>query len=142
MSTPSPAPQGPLSAGAVRRILGSLEDPTQGNTNTARAICDLFDDGEHSLIPERTIQLLTHLAWQVWHSESRTWPAARWMETWMVQFLHAHPHTELDDEEYMLDQWTIATFLTRHGDDFSFIHSSLLDYFLAKRLADSLEAES
>ena len=142
MSTPSPAPQGPLSAGAVRRILGSLEDPTQGNANAARAICDLFDDGEHSLIPERTIQLLTHLAWQVWRSESRTWPAARWMDTWMVQFLHAHPNTELDDTEYMLDQWTIATFLTRHGDDFSFIHSSLLDYFLAKRLADSLEAES
>ena len=142
MSTPSPAPQGPLSAGAVRRILGSLEDPTQGNANTARAICDLFDDGEHSLIPERTIQLMTHLGWQVWRSESRTWPAARWMDTWMVQFLHADPNTELDDTEYMLDQWTIATFLTRHGDDFSFIHSSLLEYFLAKRLADSLEAES
>ena len=142
MSTPSPAPQGPLSAGAVRRILGSLEDPTQGNANTARAICDLFDDGEHSLIPERTIQLMTHLAWQVWRSESRTWPAARWMDTWMVQFLHTHPNTELDDTEYMLDQSTIATFLTRQGDDFSFIHSSLLEYFLAKRLADSLEAES
>ena len=143
MSTPSPAPQGPLSAGAIRRILGSLEDPTQGHANAARAICDLFDDdGDRSLIPERTIQLMTHLAWQVWRSESRTWPAARWMETWMVQFLHAHPNTELDDEEYMLDQWTIATFLTRHGDDFSFIHSSLLEYFLAKRLADSLAAES
>ena len=46
----------------------------------------------------------------------------------------------------MPDQWKqdfrTATFLTRRGDDFSFAHSSLLEYFLAKRLADSLEADS
>ena len=46
----------------------------------------------------------------------------------------------------MPDQWKqdfrTATFLTRRGDDFSFAHSSLLEYFLAKRLADSLATES
>ena len=44
MSTPSPTSQRPLSASAVRRILDSLEDLTQGNANTARTICDLLDD--------------------------------------------------------------------------------------------------
>ena len=44
MSTSSPTPQRPLSANSVRRILDSLEDLTQGNAKTARAICDLLDD--------------------------------------------------------------------------------------------------
>ena len=103
------------------------------------------DDGKHSLIPEHKIQLMTHLAWQVWRSGSRTW-SARWMETWMLQFLHTHPDMELHYAGRMPDQWKqdfrTATFLTRRGDDFSFAHSSLLEYFLAVRLADSLEAES
>ena len=103
------------------------------------------DDGKHSLIPEHKIQLMTHLAWQVWRSGSRTW-SAQWMEKWMLQFLHTHPDMELHYQGRMPDQWKqdfrTATFLARRGDDFSFAHSSLLEYFLAKRLADSLEAES
>ena len=103
------------------------------------------DDGKHSLIPEHKIQLMTHLAWQVWRSGSRTWSAC-WMEKWMLQFLHTHPDMELHYQGRMPDQWKqdfrTATFLARRGDDFSFAHSSLLEYFLAKRLADSLEAES
>ena len=103
------------------------------------------DDGKHSLIPEHKIQLMTHLAWQVWRSRSRTW-SAHWMEKWMLQFLHTHPDMELHYQGRMPDQWKqdfrTATFLARRGDDFSFAHSSLLEYFLAKRLADSLEAES
>ena len=103
------------------------------------------DDGKHSLIPEHKIQLMTHLAWQVWRSGSRAW-SADWMEKWMLQFLHTHPDMELHYQGRMPDQWKqdfrTATFLARRGDDFSFAHSSLLEYFLAKRLADSLEAES
>ena len=44
MSTSSPTSQRPLSANSVRRILDSLENLTQGNAKTARAICDLLDD--------------------------------------------------------------------------------------------------
>ena len=103
------------------------------------------DDGKHSLIPDHKIQLMTHLAWQVWRSGSRTW-SAHWMEEWMLQFLHTHPDMELHYAGRMPDQWKqdfrTATFLARRGDDFSFAHSSLLEYFLAVRLADSLEAES
>ena len=105
----------------------------------------LRDDGKHNLIPEHKIQLMTHLAWQVWRSGSRTW-SARWMEEWMLQFLHTHPNMELHYEGRMPDQWKqdfrTATFLARRGDEFSFAHSSLLEYFLAVRLADSLAAES
>ena len=103
------------------------------------------DDGKHSLIPEHKIQLMTHLAWDVWRSGSRTW-SARWMETWMLQFLREHPDMELDYKERMPDQWKqdfrTATFLARRGDNFSFTHSSLLEYFLSVRLHDALIAES
>ena len=103
------------------------------------------DEGKNTLIPEHKIQLMTHLAWRVWRSGSRTW-SARWMEDWMLKFLHAHPDMELHYAGRMPDQWKqdfrTATFLTRRGDDFSFEHSSFLEYFLAVRLADSLEAES
>ena len=103
------------------------------------------DEGKNTLIPEHKIQLMTHLAWQVWRSGSRTWSAC-WMEKWMLKFLDAHPDMELHYAGRMPDQWKqdfrTATFLARRGDDFSFAHSSLLEYFLAKRLADSLEAES
>ena len=64
----------------------------------------------------------------------------------MLQFFHAHPEMELDYERRMPNQWKqdfrTATFLARRGDDFAFAHSSLLEYFLARRLTDSLAADS
>ena len=63
----------------------------------------------------------------------------------MLQFLHLHQEMELDYEPRMPAQWKqdlrTATFLSRRGDDFSFTHSSLLEFFLAKRLCDCLFEE-
>ena len=143
----------PVLLNMIRQVLLTIdEDLSVGHQIRSVDLYERFvnkwlrrDDGKHTLIPEHKIQLMTHLAWQIWRSGSRTW-SARWMETWMLQFLHAHPDMELDYEKRMPDQWKqdfrTATFLTRRGDDFSFAHSSLLEYFLAKRLADSLAAES
>ena len=143
----------PVLLNMIRQVLLTInEDLNVGHRVRSVDLYERFvnewlrrDDGKHSLIPEHKIQLMTHLAWQVWRLGSRTW-SARWMETWMLQFLHTHPDMELDYEKRMPDQWKqdfrTATFLARRGDNFSFAHSSLLEYFLAKRLADSLEAES
>ena len=143
----------PVMLDMIRQILPAIEEDLRA-VRRVRSV-DLYerfvdqwlsrDDGKHSLIPEHKIQLMTHLAWQVWRSGSRTW-SAHWMEEWMLQFLHTHPDMELHYAGRMPDQWKqdfrTATFLARRGDDFSFAHSSLLEYFLAVRLADSLEAES
>ena len=143
----------PVLLNMIREVLLD-SDESLGAGHSVRSV-DLYErfvdrwlrrDGDkHCLIPEHKIQLMTHLAWQVWRSGSRTWPA-RWMETWMLRFLHAHPEMELDYKERMPDQWKqdfrTATFLARRGDDFAFAHSSLLEYFLARRLADSLTGES
>ena len=143
----------PVLLNMIRQVLLTIdEDLSAGHEVRSVDLYEGFvnkwlgrDDGKHTLIPEHKIQLMTHLAWQIWRSGSRTWPAY-WMETWMLQFLHTHPDMELHYAGRMPDQWKqdfrTATFLTRRGDDFSFAHSSLLEYFLAKRLADSLEAES
>ena len=143
----------PVLLNMIRQVLFTIdEDLSFGQQVRSVDLYERFadkwlrrDDGKHSLIPEHKIQLMTHLAWQIWRSESRRW-SARWMEEWMLQFLHTHPDMELHYEGRMPDQWKqdfrTATFLARRGDEFSFAHSSLLEYFLAVRLADSLEAES
>ena len=143
----------PVLLNMIRHVLLTIdEDLSVGHRVRSVDLYERFadkwlrrDDGKHSLIPEHKIQLMTHLAWQVWCSGSRTWPA-RWMEDWMLKFLHTHPDMELHYAGRMPDQWKqdfrTATFLARRGDDFSFAHSSLLEYFLAVRLADSIEAKS
>ena len=143
----------PVLLNMIREVLPTIyEDLSAGHEVRSVDLYEGFvnkwlgrDEGKRTLIPEHKIQLMTHLAWQVWRLGSRTWPA-HWMEEWMLQFLHTHPDMELHYAGRMPDQWKqdfrTATFLARRGDDFSFAHSSLLEYFLAVRLADSLEAES
>ena len=142
----------PVMLNMIRKVLPTIEEDRRAGRRV-RSV-DLYerfvdrwlrrDERKHSLIPEHKIQLMTHLAWQVWNSGNRTWSAS-WMEAWMIQFLHAHPDMELHYERRMPNQWKqdfrTATFLARRGDNFAFTHSSLLEYFLAKRLADSLQTE-
>ena len=142
----------PVMLNMIRKVLPTIEEDRRAGRRV-RSV-DLYerfvdrwlrrDERKHSLIPEHKIQLMTHLAWQVWNSGNRTWSAS-WMEAWMIQFLHAHPDMELHYERRMPNQWKqdfrTATFLARRGDNFAFAHSSLLEYFLAKRLADSLQTE-
>ena len=142
----------PVMLDMIREVLPSVEsDLSRGGRIRSVDLYERFvgqwltrDDGKHSLIPEHKILLMAHLAWQVWRSGSRTW-SARWMEKWMLQFLDLHQEMELDYERRMPDQWKqdlrTATFLSRRGDDFSFTHSSLLEFFLAKRLCDCLFEE-
>ena len=142
----------PVMLDMIREVLPSIEsDLSRGGRIRSVDLYERFvgqwltrDDGKHSLISEHKILLMAHLAWQVWRSGSRTW-SARWMEEWMLQFLHLHQEMELDYEPRMPAQWKqdfrTATFLSRRGDDFSFTHSSLLEFFLAKRLCDCLFEE-
>ena len=142
----------PVMLDMIRQVLPSIEnDLSRGGRIRSVDLYERFvgqwltrDKGKRTLIPEHKILLMMHLAWQVWCSGSRTW-SARWMEKWMLQFLHSHQEMELDYERRMPDQWKqdfrTATFLSRRGDDFSFTHSSLLEFFLAKRLCDCLFEE-
>ena len=142
----------PVMLDMIREVLSSIEnDLSRGGRIRSVDLYERFvdqwltrDAGKRTLIPEHKTLFMTHLAWQVWRSGSRTW-SARWMEKWMLQFLHLHQEMELDYERRMHDQWKqdfrTATFLSRRGDDFSFTHSSLLEFFLAKRLCDCLFEE-
>ena len=142
----------PVMLDMIREVLPSIEnDLSRGARIRSVDLYERFvdqwltrDKGKRTLIPEHKILLMAHLAWQVWRSGSRTW-SARWMEEWMLQFLHLHQEMELHYERRMPDQWKqdlrTATFLSRRGDDFSFTHSSLLEFFLAKRLCDCLFEE-
>ena len=99
------------------------------------------DNGKHTLLPEHKCQLMSRLAREVWVSGRRTW-SAKWMEQWLLVFLNKHPEMELDYSSRTPAQWKqdfrTATFLSRRGNDFAFAHSSLLEYFLARSMADAL----
>ncbi|WP_103061829.1 pentapeptide repeat-containing protein [Actinomyces qiguomingii] len=99
------------------------------------------DDAKHMLKSEHKRILMSRMAVEVWKSERRTWPAD-WMETWMLRFLDDHRELKLEYREWMPDQWKqdlrTATFLSRREDVFTFAHSSLLEYFLAKGLVEAL----
>ena len=103
------------------------------------------DDGKHNIIADHKLLLMTHLAWEVWRSGSRTWSAS-WMEEWMLEFIDSHEKMKRHYTAWEPDLWKqdlrTATFLTLRNNTFSFAHSSLLEYFLAVRLSDSLLADS
>ena len=103
------------------------------------------DDGKHNIIADHKLLLMTHLAWEVWRLGSRTWSAS-WMEEWMLEFIDSHEKMKRHYTAWEPDLWKqdlrTATFLTLRNNTFSFAHSSLLEYFLAVRLSDSLLADS
>ena len=139
----------PVLLNMIRDILPAIEADSHGD-RCVRSV-DIYkrfvdgwlrrDMGKHSFIPEHKIQLMTHLAWQVWRSGGRTWNAEQ-MDDWLLEFCDEHKNIQRRSRDHTSDQLTqdfrTATFLTRRGDNLTFIHSSFLEYFLAVRLRDSL----
>ena len=64
----------------------------------------------------------------------------------MLEFIDSHEKMKRHYTAWEPDLWKqdlrTATFLTLRNNTFSFAHSSLLEYFLAVRLSDSLLADS
>ena len=139
----------PVLLNMIRDILPAVEEDSRGNHRVRSVdIYKRFVDGwlrrdirKHSFTPEHKIQLMTHLAWQVWRSGSRTWNAEQ-MDDWLLEFCDKHKNIQRRSRDHTSDQLTqdfrTATFLTRRGDNLTFVHTSFLEYFLAVRLRDSL----
>ena len=139
----------PVLLNMIRDILPAIEADSHGDRRV-RSV-DIYkrfvdgwlrrDMGKHSFTPEHKIQLMTHLAWQVWRSGVRTWNAEQ-MDDWLLEFCDEHKNIQRRSRDHTSDQLTqdfrTATFLMRRGDNLTFIHSSFLEYFLAVRLRDSL----
>lgn len=139
----------PVLLNMIRDILPAVEEDSRGNHRVRSVdIYKRFVDGwlrrdirKHSFTPEHKIQLMTHLAWQVWRSGARTWNAEQ-MDDWLLEFCDKHKNIQRRSRDHTSDQLTqdfrTATFLTRRGDNLTFVHTSFLEYFLAVRLHDSL----
>ena len=139
----------PVLLNMIRDILPAVEEDSRGGRRV-RSV-DIYkrfvdgwlrrDMGKHSFTPEHKIQLMTHLAWQVWRSGARTWNADQ-MDDWLLEFCDEHKNIQRRSRDHTSDQLTqdfrTATFLSRRGDNLTFVHSSFLEYFLAVRLRDSL----
>ncbi len=101
------------------------------------------DSGKHTLLPEHKQELMEHLAAELWRHGRRSWSAAH-QDQWVVDFLAARPDMRRHyPNEMKPDLWKedlrTASFVSRRGDDeFTFGHSSLHEYFLARYLAAAL----
>ena len=75
------------------------------------------------------------LAAKLWRDQRTSWSADD-LEQWLLEFLDSRRDLQLHYRERVPDLWKedlrTATFLVRRsGDEFSFAHTSLLEYFLA-----------
>ena len=102
------------------------------------------DTGKHQLRPDDKLRLMEELAATLWRDGRRSLPASQ-LERWLEM--------QLDSDEdlrrwqrhstiavaVLAEDLRTATFIVRPGDDrFEFAHTSLLEYFLARRLARAL----
>ena len=139
----------PVLLAMIREVLPYIEESLmRGHRLHSVDLYDYFidrwlerDNGKHTLLPAHKHRLMVRLAHDIWTSGRRTW-SAEWMEDWLLKFLYEHPEMELEYSIRMPTQWKqdfrTATFISRHGNYFTFSHSSFLEYFLAKTLTDAL----
>jgi len=100
------------------------------------------DHGKHVLLPEHKLVIMEALAAKLWRSHRTSWSAGD-LEQWLLEFLADRPDLELHYGQRRPELWKedlrTATFLVRRGDDeFSFAHTSLLEYFLSRYMLRAL----
>src|ERR1700683_5401236 len=124
---------------------------TGGRVNTAVLYEELVatwldrDQGKHQLQPRPKLRLMEELAATMWREGRRAMCVDR-LEDWLYGRL------DTDDEigrwfrlsganlNVLAEDLRTATFVVRPGvDEFEFAHTSLLEYFLARHLARTLE---
>ena len=103
------------------------------------------DIGKHQLQPRDKLRLMEELAATLWRAGRRSLPAAQ-LEDWLYEQLESV--NELGrwyrlsgaSVAVLAEDLRTATFIVRPGGElFEFAHTSLLEYFLARRLARALE---
>ncbi len=100
------------------------------------------DQGKHVLLPEHKLVIMEALAAKLWRAHRTSWSAGD-LEQWLLEFLAGRPDLELHYGQRRPELWKedlrTATFLIRRADDeFSFAHTSLLEYFLSRHLLRAL----
>ena len=103
------------------------------------------DEGKHQLRKHDKLRLMEELAAELWREGRRSLPVDR-LEAWLHRRLGADDELgrwfalARPDVAVLAEDLRTATFVVRPGaDDFAFAHTSLLEYFLARRLARALD---
>ncbi len=139
------------------RICGQLERiealAEAGERINAARLYDLLadewlarDNAKHTLDVEIKKTLMARLAGAMWRSGERFWPAGE-VEAWLDRQLRGD--ARLNERyaglyrgkarEILYEDLRTSTFLVRSDDDgFRFAHTSILEYFLAKYLFETL----
>ena len=97
------------------------------------------DDGKHQLLPRHKWQLLEDLAWQMHRQEKRSFKNDRleqFLEDWLKSRRHAYP---TKPQEILEGDLRNASLLVRVNDEFRFAHTSLQEFFIARKNLRLLE---
>ncbi|MEV4138503.1 pentapeptide repeat-containing protein [Dactylosporangium sp. NPDC049742] len=99
------------------------------------------DSGKHTLLPDHKHLLMEAIAAEIWRSGRNSWTAGD-VDDWLLDLLHQRPDLRRHYRDNVPDLWKTdfrtATFLSRDGDEFTFGHRSLFEYFLARHLFRAL----
>ncbi|MEV0568041.1 pentapeptide repeat-containing protein [Dactylosporangium sp. NPDC050588] len=99
------------------------------------------DSGKHTLLPEHKHLLMEAIAAEIWRSGRNSWTAGD-VDDWLLDLLDQRPDLRRHYRDNVPDLWKTdfrtATFLSRDGDEFTFGHRSLFEYFLARHLFRAL----
>ena len=101
---------------------------------------------KHILLPEHKLLLMEELAAELVATGADSW-SVQDLETWVLSLLRSRPdltqHYEGWLPELFKDDLRTATFVVRRGDDqFTFAHTSLREYFHARRLVRMLSDDA
>lgn len=106
------------------------------------------DEGKHQFQPTDKLRLMEHLAWWTWSRGTRGLAPGH-LNDWLTELIAAEPllarryGSPHSAEEMLQEDLRTATFLVRRDDasessEFRFAHTSLHEFFLARRLIDAL----
>ncbi|MGI5177645.1 eIF2A-related protein [Dactylosporangium sp. CA-152071] len=99
------------------------------------------DSGKHTLLPDHKHLLMEAIAAEIWRSGRNSWTAGD-VDDWLLDLLDQRPDLRRHYRDNVPDLWKTdfrtATFLSRDGDEFTFGHRSLFEYFLARHLFRAL----
>ena len=102
------------------------------------------DEGKHELRKHDKLRLMEELAAELWRAGRRSLPVEG-LEAWLLRRLGTDDDLgrwfalQRPDVAVLAEDLRTATFVVRPGaDEFRFAHTSLLEYFLARRLARAL----
>ena len=142
----------PFNLWLISQVLSKIEQIhiTGGRVEASTLYDELLDawlyrdESKHRITPEHKITMMEHLAYHLWGSATREMKFAE-LVVWFDKFLLSNPQISQYYQNHGInakifqEDLRTATFIVRYkSENFSFAHTSIHEYFVAKYIVDEL----